>query len=314
MTSRPAPAQRDRARLIRLREDIEDALADALPAVKPTQLTDAPNEAIVLAPKLVEAIRYSTLAGGKRLRPLLCAATAVAAGGTIEQASSAGLALEYIHTYSLIHDDLPAMDDDSLRRGKPTCHRVYGEANAILAGDALQALAFATLANQSCAATTSMSMLQVLSAAAGWAGMVGGQSFDLALTGAPSVTLAQLEALHAAKTGALLRASLEMGALAAEPANIQIIGLSRNIGNKLGLAFQVIDDVLDVSQSTETLGKDAGSDAEQGKRTFVDLLGLSGAQDYALTLYDESHQLMRDLPGDTSLLETVAWDVVFRDH
>ena len=308
MTSRPTPApspgEHDRARVDRLRDAIDANLATALPSV----------DSHALAPRLIEAMRYSTLAGGKRLRPLLCTATAIAAGGTAEQANHAGLALEYIHTYSLIHDDLPAMDDDSLRRGKPTCHMVYGEADAILAGDALQALAFETLANQPCAAATSLNMLRVLSRASGWVGMVGGQSFDLALTGSSAVTQSQLEALHAAKTGALLQASIELGALAAEPAQSTTVTLCRDIGAKLGLAFQVIDDVLDVSQSTATLGKDAGSDAEQGKTTFVDLLGLEGAQDYALTLHDDSSQLMQGLPGDTSLLAAVAWDVVFRDH
>ncbi len=298
------PARDDRARVNRLRDTIEDNLTTALPAADST----------ALAPKLIDAMRYSTLAGGKRLRPLLCAATAVAAGGTAEQAIPAGLALEYMHTYSLIHDDLPAMDDDSLRRGKPTCHIVYGEADAILAGDALQALAFETLTNQSCAAATRIKMLKVLSYASGWVGMVGGQSLDLELTGTASVTQAQLERLHAAKTGALLQASTELGALAAEPAEATTVSLCRDIGAKLGLAFQVIDDVLDISQSTETLGKDAGSDAEQGKTTFVDLLGMAGAQDYAHALHETAHQLMRNLPGDTSLLAAVAWDLVFRDH
>lgn len=266
------------------------------------------------APQLLEVMHYATMAGGKRLRPLLCLAAAVAAGGTTEQARYAGRALEYMHTYSLIHDDLPAMDDDSLRRGKPTCHTVYGEADAILAGDALQALAFETLANQPARASVSVAMLQVLGQASGWTGMVGGQSFDLALTGATSVTQAQLETLHGAKTGALLRASTELGAIAADPADSHTRDLCQRIGTQLGLAFQVIDDVLDVSQTTEQLGKDAGSDAEQGKTTFVDLLGRQGALDYTHSLYEQSTHLLEKLPGDTALLRTLAWDVVFRDH
>lgn len=307
MITRPAPTERHRDHVNRLRENFEASLAKHLPPASTSDNT-------TLAPTLVDAMRYSALAGGKRLRPLLCMASAAAAGGRVEQAQSAALALEYIHTYSLIHDDLPAMDDDRLRRGKPTCHVVYGEADAILAGDGLQALAYETLTHQDAPAATTLSMLKVLTAASGWAGMVGGQSFDLALTGNACVAQHELERLHAAKTGALLRASLELGALAVHPANAQVVKDCCLIGEQLGLAFQVIDDVLDISQTTEQLGKDAGSDAQQGKTTFVDLLGLTEAKEYALSLYDSAHQQMHSLPGDTGLLTTLAWDVVFRDH
>jgi len=144
--------------------------------------------------------------------------------------------------------------------------------------------------------------------------MVGGQSFDLALTGATRVTQTQLETLHAAKTGALLRASMELGAIAAEPEDPAILTLCTKIGSRLGLAFQVVDDVLDVTQTTAQLGKDSGSDAQQGKTTFVDLLGLQAAQEYARDLYNESDELLKELPGDTGLLNAIAWEVVFRNH
>jgi len=309
-TTPPTPAGENRARVTALREQIEADLQQELQ----TTGTDSAAPITKESPQLLEAMSYATLAGGKRLRPLLCLATTVAAGGKTEQARHAARALEYLHTYSLIHDDLPAMDDDSLRRGKPTCHVVYGEADAILAGDALQTLAFATLAQQPAKPGTTVAMLQVLSSAAGWAGMVGGQSFDLALTGATRVTQTQLETLHAAKTGALLRASMELGAIAAEPEDPAILTLCTKIGSRLGLAFQVVDDVLDVTQTTAQLGKDSGSDAQQGKTTFVDLLGLQAAQEYARDLYNESDELLKELPGDTGLLNAIAWEVVFRNH
>ncbi len=317
--SPPATGGEQHARIAALREQIEADLQLGLdntgtdPALAYTPSINTPS-ITAETPQLLEAMTYATMAGGKRLRPLLCLASASAAGGQAEQARYAARALEYLHTYSLIHDDLPAMDDDSLRRGKPTCHVVYGEADAILAGDALQALAFATLAQQPAKPSTTVAMLQVLSTAAGWTGMVGGQSFDIALTGAERVTQAQLETLHGAKTGALLRASMELGAIAAEPDDSQILHLCTSIGSQLGLAFQVVDDVLDVTQTTAQLGKDSGSDAQQGKTTFVDLLGLQGAQDYARDLYNQSTELLGDLPGDTALLQAIAREVVFRNR
>lgn len=301
-----------RQRIAAIRARIEAALAHHLPA-EPT----ANNT--TLAPGLIAAMRYSTLAGGKRLRPLLCCAAAQASADNPkpEYAAAAlatGCAIEFIHTYSLIHDDLPAMDDDSLRRGLPTCHIRHGEADAILAGDALQALAFEILAETELPAQVRLQMISTLSKAAGWEGMVGGQSFDLALTDAGSVTRAQLETLHAAKTGALLQASIELGARCAQPTDPAAIVTSRRIGAQLGLAFQVIDDVLDVSQTSATLGKDAGSDAAQGKTTFVNLLGEVGARGYAQELFAEALEEMATLPGETELLESAAREVVFRDR
>lgn len=302
-------------RIETIRTQIETALERLLPA--PTNDT--------LAPDLIAAMRYSTLAGGKRLRPLLCWATAEAATdpGSVDREApplqqetilQVGCTIEFVHTYSLIHDDLPAMDDDSLRRGKPTCHIRYGEAEAILAGDALQALAFAQLSQVALPPATRLHMIQQLGLAAGWAGMVGGQSFDLALTGESTVSQKQLERLHAAKTGALLQASVELGALCVQPADAPVVTRAKHIGARLGLAFQVIDDVLDVSQTSEMLGKDAGSDAAQGKTTFVDLLGEAGARRYAHDLLEHALTNMTGLPGKTELFASVAKEVVFRDR
>lgn len=298
-----------------IRQSIESALRSHLPS----------GDSI--APGLVAAMRYSTLAGGKRLRPLLCYAAAEAcstdsatadAGDRINVALATGCAIEMVHTYSLIHDDLPAMDDDQLRRGKPTCHVQFNEAEAILAGDALQALAFELLAEQPLPAEVRLQLISTLARAIGWAGMVGGQSFDIALTGKSlaneQISQTQLEILHAAKTGALLKASIEMGAIAAQPANDSCLRNCGQIGSYLGLAFQVIDDVLDVSKSTEELGKDAGSDAAQGKTTFVDLLGENGARAYAIDLFERARSELTTLPGSTTLLEAAAREVVFREH
>jgi len=197
-------------RLSTLRTQIESEIARHLP---PGPSPDRGPDHESLAPDLSAAMRYSALAGGKRLRPLLCCAAAEAAGGRAQDALTAGCAIELLHTYSLIHDDLPAMDDDALRRGKPTCHVEFDEAQAILAGDALQALAFELLARMPVAPATALQMVSRLSTAAGWQGMVGGQSLDLALTGNQHVDQKTIESLHAAKTGALLRTSLELGVL-----------------------------------------------------------------------------------------------------
>lgn len=308
------------AAVAELRHTVDAALASCLPKTSPTP---EPSTATHIAPQLIDAMAYATMAGGKRLRPLLCCATAQAVGGDTSRAITAGCAIELIHTYSLIHDDLPAMDDDQLRRGKPTCHVRFNEAEAILAGDALQALAFELLSQQELPAEVCLAMILKLTQAVGWKGMVGGQSMDLALTGQSlkqkQITQAQLETLHRAKTGALLQASIELGAMVAlvntNPHEAKVTtDECRSIGASLGLAFQVIDDVLDVSQSTEQLGKDAGSDAAQGKTTFIDLLGESGARDYAYNLYEQAQDRIHNLPGDSQLLEAVGREVVFRDH
>lgn len=233
-------------------------------------LTDAP-------PKLVEAMRYSLCAGGKRLRPVLVLASCEAVGGETAQAIDVACALELIHTYSLIHDDLPAMDDDDFRRGQPTSHKVFGEALAILAGDALLTEAFRIAASSRQGREALIAEIVFdLARAAGAAGMVGGQVLDLEATGRPQ-EVASLERLHRAKTGELLEVSVRSGARLGGAAGQELERLTR-YGRALGLAFQIVDDVLDVTADLATLGKDPGSDREAGKTTFVDLLGVDGAR------------------------------------
>ena len=230
------------------------------------------------AVRVGEAIRYSLEAGGKRVRPILCLLAAESVGASSEMALSGALALEYLHTYSLIHDDLPAMDDDDLRRGKPTCHVAFGEAHAILAGDGLQAEAFAVLASDaSLPADARVEAIALLAEASGWRGMVGGQALDLEGEGVEAFGLDHLKTIHRLKTGALLQVSLEMGAVLGGAKNAFREAL-RNAGAALGLAFQIQDDILDATSDVATLGKRAGKDAGKGKITYPALLGLDGAR------------------------------------
>lgn len=235
-------------------------------------------------------MRYAVLDGGKRLRPLLALAAAESVGGDRSPAvMRAACAVELIHAYSLVHDDLPCMDNDVLRRGKPTVHVQYGEAQALLAGDALQALAFEWLLDipdEALAARLS----RCLARAAGHAGMAGGQAIDLAEVGRV-LTQSRLEEMHRRKTGALLLASVQMGAQAAG-ADERALAALTTYGEALGLAFQVVDDVLDVVADTATLGKTAGKDAAADKPTFVSLLGLDGARRYADTLLGRAHDAL----------------------
>jgi geranylgeranyl diphosphate synthase type II len=230
-------------------------------------------------PRLAEAIRYSLLAPGKRLRPMLVLMAAEACGGDVESALPAACAVEMVHTYSLIHDDLPAMDNDDLRRGRPTCHKVFGEALAILAGDALLALALEIVAKRIRPQSTAAACCAVLAEAAGPCCLVGGQVDDLSGVSAENDGLsaeggtAALEAIHHRKTGALIRASLRLGALAAG-AREELSGALEQYGRALGLAFQITDDLLDVRGHAHDLGKRVGKDAEQGKLTFPGLLGI----------------------------------------
>ena len=257
----------------------------ALAALRPSAeaaLERALERAGQAPPSLLEALRYPVQAGGKRLRPCLVSLTCSGCGGAPEQAWAAMAAVELIHTYSLVHDDLPCMDDDDLRRGRPTTHRVYGEATAVLVGDALQALAFEVLAAEG--GPQAASMVAVLARASGPVGMVGGQALDLAAEGSDAGE-AEVFAIHRAKTAALIAASVELGALAAgvrEPR----LGALRAFGWELGLLFQVVDDLLDVTASEEALGKTPGKDAEAGKRTVVAVLGLEGARARACAMED----------------------------
>ena len=231
--------------------------------------------------QLASAMRYAALGGGKRLRAALVYATGEALGADPHALDAPAAAVELIHAYSLVHDDLPAMDDDDLRRGKPTCHRAFDEATAILAGDALQSLAFQVLADATLIpAAQRLAMLQELAVASGARGMAGGQALDLAAEGR-RLSLPELEAVHRGKTGALIAASVRLGGLAVlEPQAPQLTALGA-YGQALGLCFQIRDDILDVEGDTATLGKTAGADVARSKATFPALLGLDGAHDRA---------------------------------
>ncbi|MDE0748175.1 MAG: polyprenyl synthetase family protein [Porticoccaceae bacterium] len=240
------------------------------------------------AERLLSAMRYSVLNGGKRLRPLLCFAAADAIAEANHHTEIAAASVEMIHAYSLIHDDLPAMDDDDLRRGKPSCHIQFDEATAILAGDALQAMAFEQLATmRDIPPVEQVELIRLLANHSGSSGMVAGQAIDLAATG-ESLTLDQLKFMHTHKTGALIETSVLMGAVATTKATAaQLKALSR-FARAIGLAFQIQDDILDVESSTAQLGKQQGSDAAKGKPTYIALLGLDDARAQVDELYKES--------------------------
>ncbi len=251
------------------------------------------------AQRLAEAMRYSLEAGGKRVRPVLCLLAAEAVGGGLEAALPGALALEFVHTYSLIHDDLPAMDDDDLRRGRPTNHKVYGEGPAILAGDGLLTEAFAVLAT-----TGRADAVALLAEAAGWRGMVGGQALDLegeALTASGTAYgLDHLQTIHRLKTGALLRGAVELGGLlgGADPAQRAAL---RAYGEAIGLAFQIQDDILDATSNEATLGKRAGKDQGRGKITYPSLLGLDGARRALQEATERALCHVPSLPNPSSL-------------
>ena len=265
----------------------------------------------VPAQRLAKAMRYATLGGGKRVRPLLVYAAAELSGADPASADPRAAAVELIHAYSLVHDDLPCMDDDALRRGKPTCHVAFDVATALLAGDALQSLAFATLAHAADAAAGEACAL--LAHAAGCAGMAGGQQLDLDATGAVLDDVA-LARLHSMKTGALIRASVQLGARCGRaPSDDETAALDR-YAHAAGLAFQVVDDVLDVEGSSASLGKTAGKDAAQRKPTFVTLLGVEGARTHARTLRDDAHAALAPFGGAALRLAEIADWIVFRTH
>ena len=264
--------------------------------------------------RLHEAMRYATFNGGKRVRPILVYASGLACSGRPEQLDMAACAVELIHSYSLVHDDLPAMDDDDLRRGKPTCHRAYDEATAILVGDALQSLAFRLLTNgqQQLPAETSLRMVRLLASASGSRGMAGGQAMDIDAVN-KELSLPELEIMHIHKTGALIRASVQLGALAGGGSEEQ----QRQLGHyakAIGLAFQVQDDILDVVSDTNTLGKTQGKDAAANKPTYPGLLGLDGAREKAQELLDEALAALSDFGPEADQLRHLARYVVQRVH
>jgi geranylgeranyl pyrophosphate synthase len=268
---------------------LKDLLVDYSNQVD-AQLEQLLPQAIGPAGALFAAMRYSVFNGGKRLRPALCfaAANAIGGGNTTDNTAKVAAAVEAIHAYSLIHDDLPAMDDDDLRRGKPTCHIQFGEATAILAGDALQSLAFQQLTELSdLPAETRLELVSMLSRYAGCAGMVTGQAIDLAATG-QALQLEQLKTMHGYKTGALIEASVLMGAIATGAAKQQQLDALKQFASAIGLAFQIQDDILDVESSTEQLGKQQGSDATNNKSTYTSILGLEQAREQAAELYQQS--------------------------
>jgi len=282
---------------------IEAALADALPEQPGTS-----------AARLLEAMRYSLFAGGKRIRPVLALAACEAVGGRIESAIGLACALEMIHTYSMIHDDLPCMDDDDLRRGKPTNHKIYGEAMATLAGDALLTDAFKVLARSGDGGLPPALVLEVvaeLAEAAGSGGMVAGQAIDILSEGVPTDPT-KLEYLHSKKTGALFLAAVRGGARLGGANEPQLERLSA-YGRALGLAFQVTDDILDVEASTEQLGKRTHKDEARGKATYPALLGLEQSREFARSLVVRAHEELTSFGERAEALRRIASFVVERN-
>lgn len=266
--------------------------------------------------QLLDAMQYSLFNGGKRVRPILAMWTAQALGLAKTSALVPAAALEMIHSYSLVHDDLPAMDDDDLRRGKPTCHIVYGEAIAILAGDALQTLAFEIIAdNQQLEVSPlrRLQMIKVLANASGAEGMVAGQAIDLASVGS-KLTLAQLENMHSHKTGALICAAVELGALCAPEITESQLQQLQIYAKAIGLAFQVQDDILDIESDTQTLGKQQGADLALDKPTYPALLGLDGAKQKAQELHQCALDALKGFDQNADPLRQLAGYIVQRRH
>jgi len=266
-----------------------------------------------VAPSTIHrAMRYSLFAGGKRIRPILCLQAAAAVADHAPGALEAGCALEMVHTYSLIHDDLPAMDNDDFRRGKPTCHKVFGEAMAVLAGDALLTLSMQTLVRvEGLRPEARLALLEELSFGGGTVGgMIGGQVADIEGEGRPA-TAELLESIHRAKTGALLRASVRMGGICAAASHTQLEALSR-YGEHIGLAFQIVDDILDVEEPSEALGKTAGKDAAQGKITFPAVYGLEQSRCMARDECASAHAALEIFGERARRLHEIADLIVYR--
>jgi farnesyl diphosphate synthase len=280
-------------------ERVEHALEHYLPAtgIEPAKLHDA--------------MRYAVLGGGKRVRPLLCHAAGELTGARAECLDAAAAALEMIHVYSLVHDDMPCMDDDDLRRGKPTVHVQYDEATALLVGDALQSQAFVTLTSDVLASAQQASLVKELALASGSIGMAGGQAIDLDSVGI-MLTRPQLETMHRMKTGALLRAAVRMGALAGEAPDQALMRSLDTYAAAVGLAFQVVDDILDVTTDSATLGKTAGKDAAANKPTYVSIMGLDASRALATQLRAEAHAAIEPFGARAQRLAELAVLVVNR--
>lgn len=283
---------------------IESALEQYLPLAGDTPF----------AGDLIAAMRYSALAGGKRIRPKLVLASCLALGADPHRGLPAACAIEYVHTYSLVHDDLPAMDNDDLRRGKPTCHKVFGEATAILAGNGLLTHALGLISTTDLyPPEIRLAMLAQLTDAAGHRGMLAGQCQDL-LSEGQQIDQPTLETLHRNKTGALINTALNLGALASGQAMAEDFARLSRYGAPLGLAFQVIDDVLNVTGDPARLGKATGTDAALGKCTYVQLLGLQGAQTYARELTLQALDALSGYGSSADTLRSIASDLLLRDN
>ena len=263
---------------------------------------------------IIEAMKYSLTAGGKRIRPVLCMAAAEAVGGAQEDVLTAACALEMVHTYSLIHDDLPAMDDDALRRGKPTCHVAFDEATAILAGDALLTLAFEVLSSVPISdanhAVKWLHVIRKISTAAGYQGMIQGQMLDVTAEGR-KLTVDELEAMHALKTGALIQASLQCGALLGGAKNSQMTDLDAYARN-IGLAFQVADDILNVEGNPAVMGKAVGSDRLHAKSTYPSILGLKASKHFSQKLVRQALQAIETFDQNADPLRALATYIIER--
>ncbi len=278
---------------------VEEALEVALPK------QDGPES------RVVEAMRYSLFAGGKRLRPILCLAASEAVGGEVQAAMPAGCALEMIHTYSLIHDDLPAMDDDDLRRGKPTNHKVFGEAIAILAGDGLLTEAFVLLSDyNSLLPERAVQVIGVIAEAASYRGMVGGQVVDM-LSQNKRADLETVQEMHSRKTAALIAAAAESGALAGKGSEAQVAALAR-YGRAIGLAFQIADDILDIEGDTELLGKTTGADEARGKVTYPAAVGLERSRQAANEMVNDALAALEGFDDRANPLRSLANYIITR--
>lgn len=294
------------AYLERARRHVDEAIGRFLPGVDRESRGDCP-------PRLAEAMHYSVRAGGKRLRPILTLLASEACGAGPGAALPAACALELIHTYSLIHDDLPAMDDDDLRRGLPTCHRAFDEATAILAGDALLTLAFEIISQHTEPPAVALACIRVLAEAAGPMGMVGGQMADLLAEARSDATVAALEAIHRRKTGALLRAAPRMGGLVAGASEAELAALDA-YGRDVGLAFQIVDDLLDVEGDEVKLGKRVQKDSNHGKWTYPALLGTSASRERARQLASDAVAALEPFGDRACLLRALAWKLIERDR
>ena len=295
------PATEPEARIARWQQRFDTELARRLPS-------DSGE------PRLLHrAMMYSALSGGKRFRPVLVYATGGALGIGESRLDPIAIAIELIHAYSLIHDDLPAMDDDDMRRGRPTCHRAFDEATAILAGDALQALAFEVLARElPLESANSMAVIRAIASACGSTGMAGGQALDLGAVG-KAIGVDELKTMHRLKTGALIRASVTAPCILAGSAGVTMARMD-DYGDSVGLAFQVHDDILDVTGDSAKIGKNTLADAALEKPTFPSILGLEDSQAYAVRLRDRAITQLDGMAGDTAMLKWLAGYVISRDR